>query len=108
MLHTIHSNSWSGVACIAFHAVDVSDDPTHLAFYRFAGLVDNNLADVHQDRAFTLRLSNYFPRRANASPAPRCGEHKDFGTFTVLFQAGLCLSSLHLALAQKAESMTDP
>ncbi|BDA47248.1 probable feruloyl CoA ortho-hydroxylase 2 at C-terminar half [Coccomyxa sp. Obi] len=51
-----------------------------------SGLVDDNLAYIHKDRAITLRLSNYFPRRANASPAPRCGEHKDFGTFTVLFQ----------------------
>jgi len=51
-----------------------------------AGLADPDLASIHQDKAFTLRLSNYFARQANASPAPRCGEHKDFGTFTVLFQ----------------------
>ena len=57
--------------------------------------MDDHLADIHQDKAFTLRLSNYFPRQANATPAPRCGEHKDFGTFTVLFQACPCLCFFH-------------
>ena len=52
-----------------------------------AGLVDDGLDAIHRDSAFTLRLSSYFPRPAGASPAPRCGEHKDFGTFTLLFQA---------------------
>ena len=51
------------------------------------GLVDDGLDAIHQDSAFTLRLSSYFLRPAGASPAPRCGEHKDFGTITVLFQA---------------------
>ena len=51
------------------------------------GLVDDGLDAIHKDSAFTLRLSSYFPRSACGSPAPRCGEHKDFGTFTVLFQA---------------------
>ena len=59
-----------------------------------AGLVDEGLAAIHADRANTLRLSNYFPRQAGVSCAPRCGEHKDFGTFTVLFQAGTDLCTL--------------
>ncbi|CAK0786079.1 hypothetical protein CVIRNUC_009292 [Coccomyxa viridis] len=51
-----------------------------------SGLVDDGLDAIHKDSAFTLRLSSYFSRSACGSPAPRCGEHKDFGTFTVLFQ----------------------
>ena len=55
--------------------------------------MDDGLEAIHKDSAFTLRLSSYFPRRAGATPAPRCGEHKDFGTFTLLFQAttDLCI-----------------
>ena len=49
--------------------------------------MDDGLDAIHKDSAFTLRLSSYFSRPAGASLAPRCGEHKDFGTFTLLFQA---------------------
>ena len=47
---------------------------------------DGVLDDVH----FNYRMVDYYERVANQKP-PRCGEHRDFGTLTVIFaeQKGL-------------------
>ena len=47
---------------------------------------DGVLDDVH----FNYRMVDYYERAANQKP-PRCGEHRDFGTLTVIFaeQKGL-------------------
>ncbi|KAK9786594.1 hypothetical protein WJX73_008603 [Symbiochloris irregularis] len=50
-----------------------------------SGLVDDQLDSIHSDRAFTLRLCHYFERQAGEI-APRCGKHRDYGTFTIIFQ----------------------
>ena len=36
---------------------------------------------------FNYRIADY-PARDSASPAPRCGEHRDFGPMTIIFQDG--------------------
>ena len=41
---------------------------------------DGVLDDVH----FSCRMVDYYERRVNQEP-PRCGEHQDFGTLTILF-----------------------
>lgn len=47
---------------------------------------DGVLEDVH----FNYRMVDYYERPVNQAP-PRCGEHRDFGTLTVIFaeQKGL-------------------
>ncbi|KAH6667456.1 hypothetical protein B0J14DRAFT_602315 [Halenospora varia] len=50
---------------------------------RIAG---SDLAPIHENRNNNLRLIDYFP---SAEPTgPRCGEHRDYGTYTVVFQDG--------------------
>lgn len=38
--------------------------------------------DVKADAAFNYRMVDYYERQTNSSP-PRCGEHRDFGSFTL-------------------------
>ena len=47
--------------------------------------------DVLQDYAFNYRMVDYYQQRSHHSAAaaaapPRCGEHRDFGTFTLIFR----------------------
>jgi isopenicillin N synthase-like dioxygenase len=45
-----------------------------------------DLATLHEARNNNLRLIDYFPC---AEPSgPRCGEHRDYGTYTIVFQDG--------------------
>lgn len=45
-----------------------------------------DLAPMHAKRNNNLRLIDYFP--AAQTSGPRCGEHRDYGTFTIVFQDG--------------------
>lgn len=45
-----------------------------------------NLEPLHKNKNNNLRLIDYFPC-ANPS-GPRCGEHRDYGTYTIVFQDG--------------------
>ena len=45
-----------------------------------------NLEPLHNEMNNNLRLIDYFPC-ADAS-GPRCGEHRDYGTYTIVFQDG--------------------
>lgn len=45
-----------------------------------------NLEPLHNEKNNNLRLIDYFPC---ADPSgPRCGEHRDYGTYTIVFQDG--------------------
>jgi len=48
----------------------------------FAGA---DLTPLHKNHNNNLRLIDYFPA---AGAGPRCGEHRDYGTFTIVFQDG--------------------
>jgi isopenicillin N synthase-like dioxygenase len=49
-------------------------------------IAGSDLAPMHKNGNNNLRLIDYFP---NAEPTgPRCGEHRDYGTYTVVFQDG--------------------
>lgn len=50
---------------------------------RIAG---SDLAPMHGDGNNTLRLIDYFSREGHTGP--RCGEHRDYGTYTIVFQDG--------------------
>jgi hypothetical protein len=39
---------------------------------------------VAEDAFFNYRMIDYYPRKVN-SVSPRCGTHRDFGTFTLIF-----------------------
>ena len=54
--------------------------PTLLA--AVAGAVGSD--DVVTDASLNYRMVDYYPRPAS-SVAPRCGEHRDFGSFTLIF-----------------------
>uniref|UniRef100_A0A7S2XZJ5 Isopenicillin N synthase-like Fe(2+) 2OG dioxygenase domain-containing protein n=1 Tax=Fibrocapsa japonica TaxID=94617 RepID=A0A7S2XZJ5_9STRA len=43
--------------------------------------------DIVSDSAFNYRMVDYYERLADSDSAiaPRCGEHRDFGTFTLIF-----------------------
>jgi len=46
-----------------------------------------DLAPMHAKSNNNLRLIDYFP--AAQTSGPRCGEHRDYGTFTIVFQDGV-------------------
>ncbi|KAJ3076819.1 hypothetical protein HK102_005339, partial [Quaeritorhiza haematococci] len=58
-----------------------------------------DLTSIHTEKNYNYRLVDYFPRLANGIPslsgattasdqAHRCNEHRDYGTFTIIFQDG--------------------
>lgn len=53
-------------------------------------LVGTDMAPLHRDANNNLRLIDYFQKAGTPAGAngPRCGEHRDYGTFTVVFQDG--------------------
>lgn len=57
---------------------------------RLTGLAEKAINDgsemnIHQQMNYNYRLVDYFPVQ---SKTPRCGEHRDYGTFTLIFQDG--------------------
>lgn len=49
-------------------------------------IVGSNLEDMHHGTNNNLRLIDYFP--CPEPSGPRCGEHRDYNTYTVVFQDG--------------------
>jgi isopenicillin N synthase-like dioxygenase len=49
-------------------------------------IAGSDLALMHAKGNNNLRLVDYFP--ASSPSGPRCGEHRDNGTFTIVFQDG--------------------
>jgi len=43
------------------------------------------LSEIHGDLNYNYRLVDYFPTGGNRNEI-RCGEHRDYGTFTIIFQ----------------------
>lgn len=57
---------------------------------RLIGLTEKAINDgremnIHQQMNYNYRLVDYYPVQSNTS---RCGEHRDYGTFTLIFQDG--------------------
>ena len=48
------------------------------------GLASGSL-DVASDAHFNFRMVDYYSRPATDITAPRCGEHRDFGSFSLIF-----------------------
>ena len=56
-----------------------------------SGIAGVDLAPLHRTMNNNLRLIDYFAASSapeGDGPGPRCGEHRDYGTFTVVFQDG--------------------
>lgn len=51
-------------------------------------MVGCDVAPLHAAENVNYRLCDYRPTASTSSDAPRCGEHRDYGTFTILFQNG--------------------
>jgi hypothetical protein len=47
--------------------------------------VGKDLTREHDQRNYNFRVLDYFAR-SNQEEGPRCGEHRDYGTFTIIFQ----------------------
>jgi len=47
-------------------------------------------SEVTKDYGFNYRMVDYYNRTSNkvSEEAPRCGEHRDFGSFTLIFSTG--------------------
>jgi 2OG-Fe(II) oxygenase superfamily len=70
---------------LRFYAV-VEKDVLPLLMQATSRIAGSDLAPMHAKGNNNLRLIDYFP---SAAPrGPRCGEHIDYGTYTVVFQDG--------------------
>lgn len=49
------------------------------------GINDGNEMNIHQEMNLNSRLVDYYPVKSTGT---RCGEHRDYGTFTLIFQDG--------------------
>ncbi|KAK6349119.1 hypothetical protein TWF730_009876 [Orbilia blumenaviensis] len=47
-----------------------------------------DLSQVHKDLNMNFRLCDYNPLTANPTSSNGCGEHTDYGTFSIIFQDG--------------------
>ena len=70
---------------LRFYAV-VEEDVLPLLVDATSRVVGCDLAPLHASGNNNLRLIDYFP--AAAPSGPRCGEHIDYGTYTIVFQDG--------------------
>lgn len=71
-------------AVLAFYAA-VEGDILPLLTAATSRLAGGDVAPLHAQANNNLRLIDYFQ---GAGTGPRCGEHRDYGTFTVVFQDG--------------------
>lgn len=70
---------------LRFYTV-VETDIMPLLMQATSRIAASDLAPMHENGNNNLRLIDYFP---SAEPTgPRCGEHRDYGTYTVMFQDG--------------------
>lgn len=67
---------------LEFYSV-VENDILPLLMNATSSFAGNDLAPLHKVQDNYFRLIDYFPTTATG---PRCGEHRDYGTFTVTFQ----------------------
>lgn len=51
----------------------------------FSLLLGDDLSAIHKEKKFNMRVIDYFTR-PQGGKARRCGEHRDFGSFTLVFQ----------------------
>ena len=54
-----------------------------------SAIAGSDLAPMHENENNNLRLIDYFSNAESKVLGPRCGEHRDYGTYTVVFQDGL-------------------
>ncbi|KAF7964723.1 hypothetical protein HWV62_3665 [Athelia sp. TMB] len=69
---------------LEFYAV-VENNVLPLLMKATSSFAGADLTPLHKARNNNLRLIDYFP---TAAAGPRCGEHRDYGTFTIVFQDG--------------------
>ncbi|KAH8595480.1 hypothetical protein B0O99DRAFT_623010 [Bisporella sp. PMI_857] len=71
---------------LRFYTV-VETDILPLLMQATSRIAGSDLAPMHANWNNNLRLIDYFP--SPEPTGPRCGEHRDYGTYTVVFQDGL-------------------
>ncbi|KIM36278.1 hypothetical protein M413DRAFT_78459, partial [Hebeloma cylindrosporum] len=68
-----------------FNAVERELVPTVMKATSDAAGID--MAALHRERNHNFRLVDYFKKQSNqGEEAARCGVHKDYGTFSIIFQ----------------------
>jgi len=73
---------------LAFYAA-VERDVLPLLMAATSRIAGADIEPLHREANNNLRLIDYFPRGVpDEARGPRCGEHIDYGTFTVVFQDG--------------------
>jgi len=50
--------------------------------------IDVDLGTIHQSRNINFRLCDYTPHTASPTNENGCGAHRDYGTFSIIFQDG--------------------
>lgn len=62
-----------------------NDARSRVATRALSVLADATGIDMSKDILINYRMVDYYPRKIGEVP-PRCGEHRDFGTLTLIFE----------------------
>ncbi|KAF8241781.1 Clavaminate synthase-like protein [Wilcoxina mikolae CBS 423.85] len=67
---------------------DIHNNLVPLLLSATSEIIGSDVSALHAAENVNYRLCDYRPSSSHGVAAPRCGEHRDYGTFTIIFQNG--------------------